>query len=380
MRVLHIAAGFSQTPVYRNLAFSLQKIGIKQGIFAAVRTEKEARFDPPELRTIPTRVVRLLYPYDRVFFRNKIRKISHALEKRIDVDRSSIIHAHTLYSDGAVAFQLHRKYGTPFIVAVRNTDLNAFQRFRPDLKPLAKRILHAASGIILISPAYQEKMMHSFGSKMWSEIRDKTHVVPNGVDPFWIETADSLDSETTNNRTPRSLVFVGGFTKGKNIFRLLQAVGIVNRQRPTTLTLVGDGPLLESARRFADRQGYSFASFRGRVHEKEELKTILHQHDAFVMPSLRETFGLVYIEAMSQGLPVLCSRGEGIDGLFPPETVSEAVNPLSVTNMAHGINRLLERSESIAIREQCRRESQRFDWNLIAQDYIDLYSSITPST
>jgi len=333
-------------------------------------------FRAPELDQIPAHVVRLLRPYDRFFFRNKIRKISHALIKRIDVNGSSIIHAHTLYSDGAVAFQLHRKYGTPFIVAVRNTDLNVFQRFRPDLRFLSKRILRAASKIILISPAYRPKVIHSFGPKIWAEIRDKTIVVPNGLDPFWIGTANSPDSENIDYRTPRSLVFVGRFTKGKNIFRLLQAVDIVNQQLPTTLTLVGDGPLLDSAKTFVESHGYSFASFRGRVNDQEKLRTLLCQHDAFVMPSLRETFGLVYIEALSQGLPVLCSRGEGIDGLFSPQTVSEPVNPLSVTNIAHGINRLLERTQSAEIREQCKQESQRFDWNLIAQQYIELYSFI----
>ena len=50
--------------------------------------------------------------------------------------------------------------------------------------------------------------------------------------------------------------------------------------------------------------------------DKEEVIKYYNQSDIFVMPSLHETFGLVYAEALSQGLPIIYSQGQGIDGFF----------------------------------------------------------------
>ena len=52
----------------------------------------------------------------------------------------------------------------------------------------------------------------------------------------------------------------------------------------------------------------------------------------FVMPSLTETFGIVFIEALSQGLPLIYTKGQGIDGYFPQGFVGYAYNPLDVVN------------------------------------------------
>jgi glycosyltransferase involved in cell wall biosynthesis len=92
------------------------------------------------------------------------------------------------------------------------------------------------------------------------------------------------------------------------------------------------------------------------------------------MPSFLETFGLVYIEAMSQGVPVIHSRGQGIDGLFSASGIAEAVDPRDIYGMAEGIARAADRRQSVA--SECIRAASRFSWTRIARCYNELYQSI----
>ena len=91
------------------------------------------------------------------------------------------------------------------------------------------------------------------------------------------------------------------------------------------------------------------------------------------MPSITETFGLVYLEALSQGLPVLCSKGQGIDGFFPSNTVVELVNPLSIPDIARGIRCLMSKLDSVSSLQQDFLHP--FLWSEIAKKYLSLYSN-----
>ena len=91
------------------------------------------------------------------------------------------------------------------------------------------------------------------------------------------------------------------------------------------------------------------------------------------MPSITETFGLVYLEALSQGLPVLCSKGQGIDGFFPPNSVVELVNPSSISDIARGIRCLFYRLDSVRLMHNDFLHP--FLWSHIAKKYLSLYSN-----
>src|SRR5690606_10933241 len=140
-------------------------------------------------------------------------------------------------------------------------------------------------------------------------------VIPNGVDPFWIDNNASKKSKPINRNY--KLLFVGKFNPGKNVLNLVKAVNLINQNQPNTcsLTLVGGGggdhkKIIEEIKR------NPVISFEGKVTDKNELLNIYRNHDLFVMPSRAETFGLVYVEAMLQGLPILYTANEGIDGFY----------------------------------------------------------------
>ena len=113
-------------------------------------------------------------------------------------------------------------------------------------------------------------------------------------------------------------------------------------------------------------------AYLGKIYEKDKLQAVYAQNSIFAMPSKTETFGLVYVEALSQGLSVLYTKGEGIDGLFE-EHIGEAVNPTSPASIEHALRALLTRPEDYQTVPQARFSD--FDWQSIAQKYQALYSA-----
>lgn len=89
------------------------------------------------------------------------------------------------------------------------------------------------------------------------------------------------------------------------------------------------------------------------------------------MPSKHETFGLVYAEAMSQGLPVIYTRGQGFDGQFPEGEVGFSVKYDEPEEIVMRVKEIIANYDAISTRDLAN--VHRYDWEDIAQDYIKLY-------
>jgi glycosyltransferase involved in cell wall biosynthesis len=73
----------------------------------------------------------------------------------------------------------------------------------------------------------------------------------------------------------------------------------------------------------------------------------LSQYNAFIMPTTNETFGMVYIEALSAGIPIIYSKEQGIDGYFDIADIGPAVDPKSVKSIYMGIIQVIENYHSL---------------------------------
>ena len=116
----------------------------------------------------------------------------------------------------------------------------------------------------------------------------------------------------------------------------------------------------------------SVINFLGPIYDKEELIRILREHSLFVMASIHETFGLVYVEALSQNLPLVYTRGQGVDGMFDA-SMGIAVDPLDVDSIKNAIKTILKKSKSYSNKNI---HFEDFRWINIAKHYLNLYSEI----
>ena len=101
---------------------------------------------------------------------------------------------------------------------------------------------------------------------------------------------------------------------------------------------------------------------------------MLFRSDIFVMPSIYETFGIVYIEAMSQGLPLIYTRGQGFDGQFKEGEVGYSVQSDSPSEISERVKAILKNYDYIS--EKCLSNVDKFSWDRIAGDYKKLYEGI----
>ena len=102
----------------------------------------------------------------------------------------------------------------------------------------------------------------------------------------------------------------------------------------------------------------------------------MRQSDIFVMPSKPETFGLVYVEALSQNLPIVYTKGEGFDGFFPEGEVGYSAISGNVASIAEVIMKVIH-NYPIIVNNITRLSLEKdFSWPLIATKYMKLYKML----
>lgn len=368
MKVLHICSDFSGSKVHQNLYKSLEQFGVTQEVYCYFIEKKyEGRnFFVSDATKIHYACI--LNKYDRYFFRYKGWKVTHDLQQRVDAKTIDLCHATTLFSDGSVAYRLFQKYRIPYIVTVRNSDINIHLKKAWHEWSYGKKILMNAERIVFISEALRRNFCaHPYIQRFLKEIEGKIIVQPNGIDDYWLDHSDKDREVGPDNH---KLIYVGVYDQNKNICRLIDAVLSLKEKYPDIrLTLVGGrGELKQQIKELAEEHS-DILEYKGLVTDKNELLKQYRHHSVFAMPSIYETFGLVYIEAMSQGLACVYTKGQGIDGMFPKE-VGEAVNPLSVEDIAKGIDAILSHREAYNNKVV---DLNQFRWRNIGRVYYSMY-------
>ena len=115
---------------------------------------------------------------------------------------------------------------------------------------------------------------------------------------------------------------------------------------------------------------YSFVTIKDHM-PKESLIDEYRNADLFVMPSITETFGLVYAEALSQGLPVIYSKGQGFDGQFEDGVVGCAVESMDYAALADIILKIYENRKSIS--QNAIRSVEVFRWSSVTEQIQSVY-------
>ncbi|WP_319549675.1 glycosyltransferase family 4 protein [Desulfogranum marinum] len=360
--VLHINCNLIFTSLYYNLFRALSNTGISQTVWVPHK-----KYHIP---SEPEKINRLKYYFtgyqdffDRALFRRKINKGLHTYTAKESSLAADVIHAHTLFSDGALAYELNAKTGIPYIVTVRNTDVNVFWKYFKHLHGYGQRIAKNASAIIFLSPSYKKRMMKPLFSQHYKEFNSRAHVIPNGLDPYWLSCAP-VQKKKSDKKV--RVLFVGSFVKNKNIEKLVQACSILDAKGlDVALRLVG--AMSESD--FAYAKKVNWIETLSFSKQKDELREHYRWADVFVMPSFRESFGLVYAEALSQGTPVVFTRGQGFDGWVTEGICGCGVSPRNANEIASKIL-LLQRDGD---EECCRKEAAKFIWKAIAGNYSAIY-------
>jgi glycosyltransferase involved in cell wall biosynthesis len=283
--------------------------------------------------------------------------------------RPDLIHAH-VFTAGAVGVVLGRLFGLPLVVTEHST---LFPRRELD-RGMLKRARYAFSHAERVLPV-SDSLKHAIEEY---GIAARFDVVPNVVDVALFHPEVERDVEPKARPETRKLLFVGRLepTEHKGFPTLVAALALLRGRRSDWhLDVVGDGPSLEDSRKLVDAAGLGAAvTIRG-GRPKSTVAELMRGADVFVLPSKFETQGVVLLEAMASGLPIVSTTAGAI-----PEVVSQRdgvlVAPGDAGALADAIDRVLSGEPPFDRRDIVERARARYSVEAVGARLAGIYDEV----
>ena len=286
-----------------------------------------------------------------------------------------IVHAHKLTIEGLIARRVARALGCPYIcTAWGNTD-QKYLRFKPEKHSTYRDVAENAAMLLPVTP--------------WIE-RDLTLRLSLKHAPrMLLPSITQSDRFLTPSRQHHGFVTVFrlDYWRQKGMQNLFSAIAeLKERQLDVSLDIIGGGSrraMVALRREIGNRRIEDRVSLRGPVAH-EQIQETINGYAALVLPSLRETFGMVYIEALFSGVPILYSKDIGVDGFFDDQAIGVRCDPRSVTSIARGLIELRsssERMKQTILDVQKNGGFERFRKAAVCRHYsnaIDKLQRLTP--
>lgn len=379
MNVLYLTEDYVGSRVHHNLCRSIVEADnqIDMTVSAFNRPNYPLRdlrptYDGRNYRLVESDFEGNLLMY-RTWFPYKIRCKYRQLTQKADLEHTDLIVASTLFSDGAVAYRLWCERRIPYVVVVRGTDVNLYLRRMLHLYRIGRQIVNNAQKVIFVSPVQRRQFEKSLAFRhLISGLQPKLITITNGIDQVWIDN-QHLEND---NRNPNAILYIGVFDRNKNVSTLIEACQRLRKQNPNlTLNLVGGGGACEPQIMKQIEQNGAWIKFHGPVYDKQKLMQICRQNAVFVMISKSETFGLVYFEALTQGLPVVYTTGQGFDGVLDGYNVGLAAKSSSVSDVSEKIQLVLH--DRIAMQKSIGQINfEDFSWQRKTQLWLSVLKTV----
>ncbi len=292
-------------------------------------------------------------------------------DRAVDDFQPDLIHAQHIW----VAAYAASGTGLPYLVTCHGTDLIGFREC-PRYRSLARTGARRAAVIVAVSRQVAAEVM-----KRYRLPESRVKVIYNGIDtklyrPRRTPRRAVLASLGIGSRAKYVVSFVGKLAGFKGVDTLIRAAAAYEGQLPDVVTLiVGEGELLGALRSLTERLGLKNVYFVG--HQPPEVVARIYNiADLSVVPSRGEPFGLVALEALACGTPVVASRAGGL-----VEFVSTRVGALFEVDDYQGLAALI-------VRQICSRAKQRkgtfasryahrnFSWEKQTARMVRLYEEV----
>ncbi|WP_165998010.1 glycosyltransferase [Bacillus sp. Cs-700] len=300
----------------------------------------------------------LPYTTESIFY-NRLKKIYHKLVE--EQGRPDIIHAHSCLWAGYAAAKLSKEEKIPLVITEHSSVFG-----RGLLKPYQKRLvedaLNQTSEVIAVGPRLQREL---------SEYTNKTiHVIPNAVDHSFFQVDIHPPEE------PFRFLTIANLNRNKGIDLLIYAFEERFKGTNVELYIGGDGPNRQELEDLTVSKELSEqVHFLGAL-DKEQVKYEIGKSHVFVLPSRYETFGVVLVEALAAGKPIISTKCGGpemivsdINGKLVPvddhQALSKAMVLLKDTYSDYRVD---------AIIADCK---QRFSEESVNNQIEEIYNKVT---
>lgn len=279
--------------------------------------------------------------------------------------RPDVIHAH-VYSAAVLAVILGKLYHIP-VVITEHWSWFILHRLTWERRLAAGFALNRAKIVLPVSE-HLKRQIESYG------VRNSFQIVPNVVNTqlFYPSARHDEDSK-------KRLLLVANLSREKGIPYLLQALKQVSEKRlDFSLDIIGEGikgETTEEYQEIANELGVEqVVRFHG-AKPKEEVAEFMRNCHFFVQPSLWETFGVVYIEAMACGKPVIASDIPGPNE-FINQDVGILVPPKDVNALAEAIEFMLDHYKDYSSEKIADYARERFSYEVVGKKLDEIYHEV----
>lgn len=297
--------------------------------------------------------------------------------KLVDVvrfEKLDLLHVHYAIPHASAAFmakQILKTYGIeiPVITTLHGTDITLVGR-DPSYSPVVTFSINQSDGVTAVSEYLKKDTFKHF------EIDRDIRVIPNFIDleRFSLKPREHFKRAIAPGEE-RILVHTSNFRKVKRVEDVIEVFYRVQKEIPSKLLMVGDGPeRVKAEQQCRDLEICQHVRFLGKQEAVEE---ILSVSDLFLMPSGSESFGLAALEAMACKVPVISTNTGGLPELNI-NGVTGFMNDIGdVEGMAQNALYILEDCERlIEFKKAALARAKEFDLALILPEYEKYYEEV----
>lgn len=357
------------------LAQALHALGHRVTVFAPAGEGQrlfrhiDCRFEPVPVAPSATDVVDMA--------RRRIDAFVDHLAPRLKQTRFDVLHAQDGLGANALATLQQRELTDGFVRTVHHLDPFS----DPQLAAWQTRGVRAARAVLCVSRLWQQRLQDELGVQ--------AHRVSNGVDlARYTGTPDARDAALAQRLGLRGgpvFLAVGGIEARKNTRRVLQAFALLKPSLPQAqLVIAGGASLLDHAdymQAFSDdlrtsglREGAGGDVVITGTLDDADMPALFRLADVLVMASTREGFGLVVLEALASGTPVVASRIAPFTEYLDDDSASWA-DPLDTVSIAQAMRHALDPARAALLRTP-PPVCHRYSWAASAARHVELYRAL----
>lgn len=289
--------------------------------------------------------------YHKIFNGNMVKLIkaneNNFQKAQAKFGKIDLIHAHVSYPAGFIAMRLAQKFNTPYIITEHMGPF-PFRYFlsKGSLDKIILEPLTMADQIVAVSPALASDI-EKFGLK-------NIQVIPDLIDENFF-----VPSENQKNRL-FTFFSLGNLGYQKGTDDLVRAISlVVKKNQKIRFRIAGGGSNTIYRRLTRELRLDKYIKWLGPLN-REEARAEFQKCDAFVLPSRHESFGVVFVEAMACGKPVITTRCGGPESIVTKQT-GILTDVGDITQIARAMNELAENPD-------------QFDSKVIRQEFLDNFS------
>lgn len=297
---------------------------------------------------------------DRLFRRIKERIKNNEMQ-------FDLIHAHFTWPCGYVGAKLREKYDIPLIITIhenREWFLNEYNSEDNNIYWTWKN----ADALIRVNKV-DVPYLKRFNERVFS--------IPNGYNPHKFFKLEKSDLHLTLPELPigKKILFTfSNLAKRKGFQYLITAIRmLINNRKDFICIIGGDGEYKNTLQKQIDKLKLNDYVWLIGFVQNDKINAWLNACDLFVLPSLSESFGIVQIEAMACGKPVVATRNGGSEEIIINDKLGILVEPKDPEGLAQAIHQALETNWD---EDYIRHYTEQFTWDGAAKQIMALYGSV----